>query len=246
MKNSPEQKTKKLALALVVVNYVSSGKTAMARQLLQPRLDDAPIIPIETINKDEGQDNALKADDFRKAMQAVDIMQAEDRSIIIDVGVSNVELFLAKMKTEKAFGDFDYFIVPVNPDKKTMTNSIMLIEDLSNLHKVPASKILVVFNKTEENKSLDEQFGPIINYHSSMKKFTLIRKAVVHASDVFDLIGVGSLIDAANDKTDYRAAMRAATTIEEKEAVSNNRALHKMAGDAVLELDGVFDALFVK
>lgn len=48
-------------LSIVIINYVSVGKTAMARQLLQPRLNNAPIIPIESINKDERQDNALKS-----------------------------------------------------------------------------------------------------------------------------------------------------------------------------------------
>lgn len=231
-------------LSLVVINYVSAGKTAMARQLLAPRLGDAPIIPIETINKDEGQGNALKADDFRKAMQVVDICQSEDKSIIIDVGVSNVELFLGKMKQEKAFDDFDYFIVPVTPDKKTMTNTIMLIEDLSNEYKVPAKKIRVLFNKAAPGTSAEESFKPIFNYHADMKKFTLLPDAVVHDSEVFDLVGVGSLISVSKDTTDLKAAMREAKTTDDKIAISNARALRKMSVDAVEELDSVFKSLF--
>lgn len=230
--------------SVVVINYVSSGKTSMARQLLQPRLDNAPIIPIETINKDEGQNNALKADDFRKAMQAVDMCQAEEKSIIIDVGVSNVERFLMKMKIEKAFDDFDYFIVPVTPDKKTMTNTITLIEDLTAQYKVPAKKILVVFNKASHENSVQHDFAPIFDYHGDMKKFVLRQDAVVHESEVFDMIGGGSLIEASKDETDLMAAMRAATTTEEKINISNARALRKMSVDAVDELDVVFKTLF--
>lgn len=233
--------------SVVLINYVSSGKTSMARQLLLPHLPDcAEIIPIETINKDEGQENALKADDFRKAMQLVDIYQAEDKSCIVDVGVSNAELFLGKMKEEKAFDDFDYFLVPVTPDKKTMTNTIMLIEDLANTHKVPAKKIIVLFNKAPVGVSPEEAFKPIFNYHADMKKFTLKPDAVVHASEVFDMIGHGSLLAVSQDETDLKAAMRAAATIEEKISISNARALRKMSVDAVDELEAVFKTLFGK
>ena len=230
--------------SVVLLNYVSSGKTSMARQLFQPRLGDAPIIPIETINKDEGQENALKADDFRKAMQVVDICQAEDKSIIIDVGVSNVEKFLAKMKMEKAFDDFDCFVVPVMPDDRIMKNTITLIDILADEHKVPAKKIWVLFNKADPAKSVQDQFSPIFNYHADEKKFTLRVDAVVHESEVFKNNGAMNLIDASKDETDLKAAMRAATTTEEKIEISNMRALRKMSVDAVAELDVVFKTLF--
>lgn len=179
-------------------------------------------------------------------MQAVDIFQAEDRSIIIDVGVSNVERFLEKMKIEKAFDDFDYFLVPVMPDIKSMKNTITLIEDLTNTHKVSPNKILVLFNKASHVNSIEETFSPIFNYHADMKKFTLRTSAVVHESEVFDMIGAGSLIDVSNDETNFKEKMRSATTTDEKIAISNARALHKMSVDAVQELDIVFKSLFVK
>lgn len=231
-------------LSIVVINYVSSGKTTIARQLLKPHLDDAPIIPIETINKDEGQENALKADDFRKAMQAVDICQSEERSIIIDVGVSNVERFLTRMRIEMAFDDFDYFLVPVTPDKKTMNNTIALVNDLAQEYKVPAKKILVIFNKLPEDGSTTEEFAPIFKYHEDMKTFTLRPEAVIHASDAFDMVGTGSLIEVSRDGSDLRAAMRDANTDAEKIKISNYRALRKMSIKAVAELNAVFKALF--
>lgn len=230
--------------SVVLINYVSSGKTSMARQLLQPRLGDAPIIPIETFNKDEGQENALKADDFRKAMQAVDMCQAEDKSIIIDVGVSNVERFLAKMKVEKAFDDFDCFIVPVMPERRSLTDTITLIETLADEHKVPAKKIWVLFNKADPGRAVEDQYAPIFAYHANEKKFTLRRDAVVHESEAIEKIGVGSLIELSKGETDFKAAMRAAATTDEKMKVSDMRALHKMAVDAVEELDAVFKTLF--
>ena len=58
------------------------------------------------------------------------------------------------------------------------------------------------------------------------------------------MIGNNSLIDASKDETDFIAAMRAATTIEEKIKISNARALCKMSVDAVEELDMVFKTLF--
>ena len=234
---------------VAVVNYVSCGKSALTRQMFQPAMD-AAIVSIETINKDQHQaDNgAMSAEKFREAMAKIEYhMDVEDKSVIVDVGVSNVEMFLKKLQNEKAFGDFDFFFVPITPDARGLRDSISFIGDLSALYGVPPEKIRAVFNKMPPREEVTEIYAPIFKYHQNGgKKFTLLPNAVVYACDAFPMIGLGELKKAAESTTDLRAAMRAAKNPEEIKAISDARAVRRMAPDLVAELEKVAKILLAK
>lgn len=233
------------ALAIAVLNYVSCGKTTVARQLLSPRMGDAKIVAIESINKDEGQMDAVDASNFRSAMVTVDNLIANDKNVIVDIGASNVEACLTKMKQERAFADFDFFVLPCTPDKRTIANTVSAIHDLVTKFGVDAAKIRVVFNRVPMDSTIPvrEMFAPIFNIGKD-KNIPLSEIAVIHDSEVFDMIGLGSLSEVANSNYDYRALQRQATTDAQRIAVSTKRVLFKMSGDTLFELDGVFDSLF--
>jgi hypothetical protein len=245
VKPTEASETTEIALAIAVLNYVSCGKTTVARQLLSPRLGNAKIVPIESINKDAGQDDAVDASNFRSAMVTVDNLIANDKNVIVDIGASNVEICLSKMKQEKAFSDFDFFVLPATPDKRTIANTVSAIHDLVTKFGVDASKIRVVFNRVPMDSAIPikDMFAPIYNICAD-KKIMLSDIAVIHDSEVFDMIGLGSLAEVAASNYDYRALQRQATTDAQRIAVSTKRVLFKMSGDTLFELDGVFDALF--
>lgn len=230
---------------IVVLNYVSCGKTALTRQMFQPALD-AAIVSIETINKDGKQGDAMSADKFRESMQKVEFHRdVEDKSVVVDVGVSNVELFLSKMKAEYAFDDFDLFFVPITPDDKVISNSIAFLNDLSTLYKIPANKIRVIFNKMPQDEDVKKIYAPIFKYHENEgKKFTILSGAVVHESESFPMIGLGLMKQAAESTTDFRAAMKkAAGSPDELAVISDARAVRRMAPFVVAELDKVAEIL---
>lgn len=233
------------AYAIAVLNYVSCGKTTVARHLLSPRLGNARIVPIETINKDAAQNDAVDASNFRSAMVIVDNLIANDKNVIVDIGVSNVEMCLTKMKQEKAFSDFDYFVFPATPDKRTIANTVSAINDLVVKFGVPASKIRVVFNRVPMDSSvgIKDMYAPIFSICAE-HKIPLSPLAVIYESEVFDMLGHGSLIEVAESNHDYRALQRQAKNDAERIAVATKRVLFKMSGDAVLELDSAFGALF--
>ena len=233
------------ALSVAVLNYVSCGKTTIARQLLSPRLGNAEIIPIETINKDAGQGEAIDAGNFRAAMVKVDTLMANNKSVVVDIGASNIEACLIKMKAEKAFSDFDYFVIPITPDKRTMTNSVNVICDLIKKFGVPPSKIRIVFNrvKSELKMPISEMYASIFKL-AAVSGFPVSELAVIYESEVFDLLGLDDLIAVSKTNLDWRELQRNAKNDAERIKVSTNRVLWKMSGDTVFELDTVFAALF--
>lgn len=227
---------------IVVLNYLSCGKTALTRQMLQPALN-AEIVSIETFNKDatQAKGDVMSAEKFRETMQKMEYYRdAEEKNVVVDVGVSNVELFLTKMKAANAFGDFDFFFVPITPDARGLRDSITLLSDLATVYSVPAEKIRVIFNKVPEGENVTELFSPIFKYHKNEgQKFTILPGAAVRESDAFTLIGIGQLKQAAESTTDLRAAMKAAKDEDEIAAISDARAVRRMAPSLVVELEKV-------
>lgn len=234
---------------IAIVNYVSCGKTALTRQMFQPAMD-AAIVSIETINADQNQAaaGAMSAEKFRAAMAKIEeYMDIEDKSVIVDVGVSNVEMFLKKLQDEKAFGDFDFFFVPITPDARGLHDSIKCISELDSIYGIPPEKIRVIFNKMTPREDVKAIFAPIFNYHQNEgKKFTLLPEAVVYACDAFTMIGSGDLRKAATSTVDLRAAMREAKSKKEIDAISSARAVRRMAPDLVAELEKVAKILLAK
>jgi hypothetical protein len=229
---------------IAVLNYVSCGKSALSRQMFQPALN-AALVSIETINKDGTQGNAMSADKFRETMAKIEYHRdVEDKNVVVDVGVSNIELFLSKMKAENAFGDFDLFFVPITPDVRGLRDSIAFINDLSTNFKVAADKIRVIFNKMPVDEEVTEIFAPIFKYHKNEgQKFTILSGAVVHASESFPMIGLETLKQAAESTSDLRSAMKAAKSENELVAISNARAVRRMAPGVVAELEKVAEIL---
>ncbi len=234
---------------IVVLNYLSCGKTTLTDQMFQPALN-AEIVSIETINKDakQAKGDVMSAEKFRQTMQKMEFYRdAEEKNVIVDVGVSNVELFLTKMKAANAFGDFDFFFVPITPDVRGLRDSIQLLNDLATLYSVPADKIRVIFNKVPDGEVVTELFSPIFKYHKNEgQKFTILPGAVVRESAAFPMIGSGQLKQAAESTSDLRAAMKAAKNDDEIAAISDARAVRRMAPALVAELEKVAKILLAK
>ena len=137
-------------MKVAVLNYTGTvGKTTIAAHLLSPRMNNAPIFAIETINETAeglGVDvEKIRGEKFRDLFKK--LMMLDDA--IIDVGASNVEAFLDGMvKFEDSHLEFDCFIVPVTAGSKEQKETISIIATLADFG-IPADKIRVVFNRVE-------------------------------------------------------------------------------------------------
>jgi hypothetical protein len=230
-------------MKVAVINFSGNvGKTTLARHLLAPRMANATIIPIESINADGYGDNVLKGKEFSELLDGLAVLE----DVVVDIGASNVEDFLGQMRLYKgSHADFDYYLVPTVPNNKQQIDTINTIETLADIG-VPAKNIRVLFNMVEMGTDPEKLFSGLIEYWQSAKKFALRRGAVIHANELYGKIKVGeqSIGEILDDNTDYKELIKTAASTEEKVKFARLLGLKRLAEGVKEELDNVFVALF--
>ena len=234
-------------MKVAVINFSGNvGKTTVAGHLLKPRMGNAPIFSVESINVDATSDGLavekLKGKHYGDLVG--ELMKLDDA--IIDVGASNVEEFIKLMQQyDSSHEEFDYFVVPVVKEKKQQADTINTIHALKQLG-IPKHKIRVVFNKAEVDDDVEVEFESVIGYAERDKGFVANPKAVIHVNEVFErLKSVGiSLGDITADPTDYRSKLREAKDDDEKDHCVRMVALKRLGVTANKNLDAAFSAIF--
>lgn len=234
-------------MKLVVINLSGNmGKTTLAGHMLQPRMGNAQIFSIESVNGN-GTADGLELEQMRaKRFGDLDQQLLMIDNAIIDVGSSNVEEFLKQMQQYSgSHEEFDYFVVPALKEKKQQADTINTIRSLSRLG-VPANKIRLIFNKVDLDDSVEDEFASLFGLAELEKSFVINPEATVHYNEVFDgLKSVGkSLRDITSDSTDYRALMRSTECDEERNYARKMVSLKRLAISANENLDRAFNALF--
>ncbi len=196
-------------MKVAVLNYTGTvGKTTIAAHLLSPRMGDAPIFAVETINETAaglGVDvEQIRGQKFRELFTK--LLKLDDA--IIDVGASNVEAFLdGVVKMDGSHLEIDYFIVPVTPGTKEQKETISLVGTLADMG-IDAEKIRIVFNRVEGDVS--EEFPYVVAYAKKEKSCIANPDAAIFENELFDALGVKKLTLSAllADETDYKALLR--------------------------------------
>lgn len=229
---------------IAVMNFSgNAGKSTISRHLLAPRMNNATVIPIESINSDgDGSDDiAIRGRQFADLMEALAVME----NAVVDVGASNVEDFIGQMKDyHGSHEDFDYFVVPTVPKRKQIRDTIATIDTLHEIG-VPADKIRVVFNMVERDEDVERAFSGLFDFHKDTKSFTLRPGAVIQVSEIFGKIGNVSIKEILNDPTELKAELQAANDPDIKVAISRRIAIKRLAVGVNQELDAVHKTLFV-
>lgn len=235
-------------MKVAILNYCGTvGKTTLAAHMLAPRMANAPIYAIETINESAdklGLDiEKIKGDNFRALFKKLII----EENAIIDVGASNIEDFMTGIiKYNDAHLEIDYFLIPVTPGNKEMRESIAMIEHLAE-NGVTPEKIKVIFNRVEN--PVTEDFAPLFKFHKAKGLFTLAEKAAILETDLFDLLSSqGSTIQAVlDDPTDFKAAaLEARRAGDDKAAMraADRAATKALARTMIKNLDLAYCSLF--
>jgi hypothetical protein len=234
-------------MKVAVLNFSGNvGKTTLAGNLLKPRMRNAPVYAIESLNSDEGS-NGVSVEKMRGRHYG----ELQERlmtldSAIVDVGASNVEEFLKLMQQyHGSHEEFDYFVVPVVKEKKQMADTVNTIRVLSSIG-VPRQKIRIIFNMIEMDDVIEDEFAPLFGLAELEKSFTLNPKAAVYANEVFDkLKEIGkSLVEVDADATDYRARLRESHGDEERELCIKMVAIKRLAVTATKNLDAAYKEAF--
>lgn len=232
-------------MKVAVINFSGNvGKSTVARHLLAPRIPNATVIAVETINSDgDAEADAIRGKQYAMLSEALALA---DGGVVVDVGASNVEEFLGQMKQyQGSHEDFDYFVVPVVPARKQQRDTLNTIDALADMG-IPAKKIRLVFNMVEQDDDPAQVFAGLFSYAAEEKRFTLREDAVIHASDIYaKLQGADNDIKAIlADPIDHKEAIKSAKDADEKLAHAQRLAIKRLAGGVNTELDSVFKTLF--
>jgi len=231
---------------VAVLNYSGNvGKTTVARHLLAPRMAVNGILAVESINADGAEDEAgdrVKGKDYATVIERALL---ED-SVLVDVGASNIEVFMAKMDEYRGSHKvFDYFVIPTTPVEKQQRDTVATVDALRSLG-VQAKAIRVVFNMSD-NDILENQYNLVLEYAgANPAPFALRKGAVLHLNDIYGQLGgyAGqSIKDIANDNTDLKSLLSGADT-GGRQKVARMIAIRMLARGVVEEQDKVFDCLF--
>lgn len=234
-------------MKVAVINFSGNvGKSTVAAHLLKPRLGDAPIFSIESINLDASADGVTvekirgkRFVDLQKQLIALD-------HAVIDVGASNVEEFLRLMEQyEGSHSDFDYFVVPAVKEKKQIADTINTIHALTRIG-IQKPKIRVLLNKVDAEEDVRPDFASLFGLAVLNDSFIINPAAVIYSNDVFEEIKtIGkSLSDVTNDATDYRAKVRETNDPDEKDFFITMVGIKRLAITANRNLDAAYAALF--
>ncbi|ATW29856.1 plasmid stability protein StbB [Candidatus Williamhamiltonella defendens] len=205
-------------MKVAVLNYTGTvGKTTIAAHLLSPRMNNAPIFAIESINETAeglGVDvEKMKGNKFRDLFKKI---MLEDNAII-DIGASNIEEFMNNMiKFDHSHEEIDFFILPVTAGTKEQKESISMLDSLSAIG-IPPNKIRVIFNRVDSN--VLEEFPFIIGFCKKEKSFIANTKCAIWENELFDALSVkGLTVDALmKDETDYKSLLKSKTKASEKD-----------------------------
>lgn len=114
------------------------GKSTVSRQLLAPRLENANVIAVESINSDGTESEAIKGKQFGELTEALAVLD----NASYWYWASNVEDFIKRMtQYHGSHEDFDLFVVPTIPNAKQQRDTVSTIEALSEIG-VPAKKFV--------------------------------------------------------------------------------------------------------
>lgn len=231
-------------MKIAVMNFSGNvGKTTIAKYLLQPRLQDARYLAVETINADGSDGAAMKGSQYGEIIDSLRLLSGD---VVIDVGASNVETFVELMQDYMgSHEEFDYFVIPAVQAPKQQRDTIATIDALNEIGVEP-EKIRVVFNMMERGDDPARVFSGLFDLHRLDYSFALRPEAVVTRSEIWARLkdAKRSLADIAADTTDLKGALARADDPYEKLRLSQEISNRGLAQGVNKQLDGVFRALF--
>lgn len=229
-------------MKLAVINFSGNvGKSTIARHLLAPRMPDARVIAVESINGDEGDGQSMRGFQFGE-LQAY--LQGVD-DVVVDIGASNVEELMRLMHLyQDSHEEFDCFIVPTVPPPKQQQDTIATLADLHSVGVTP-DRIQIVFNMVDDREPLERAFHLLLAFLQEQPIAVANTRCRLGINEVYARIrGTGAdLGEIAGDETDYKRMIALAPDRSEKMALGQRLATRRLARGVVPQLNECFAAL---
>lgn len=227
------------------------GKSSLVNALEFPRMPNATIIRLETINESGisgcNKEIYLKGRDLGKL--ETELAKVEDA--IVDVGASNVETFLLALNSQfESHLAFDYFIVPVlarASAKIEMSEAISTLQTLSKMEIEP-ERIKVIFNRLPKDSSVADECKPLMVLHKKTPIFSLEPESFVYETEAFAALGAidKAYVDMLNDERNYRQELSKIPMEKERERTEMVKWIRAQGTVKMLEreLSAAYQALF--
>lgn len=226
----------------VLNNSGNVGKSTICNHFLHPRIPDADVIRIETINHGGEDGTKISSKDMTSVIEKVDLLDLA----IIDIGSSNIENFIKGMKENSGtHEDIDIYLLPVTPDTKQQKDTCNTVDELVDMGVEPSS-IFILLNRVDTSISLESQFSLLVE--TEILKLTatssLAKCCVIPNTEIFTLIDqIGTTYhDAVHDDTNYRDEIRATKDRELRSILSLKKSCHRL----VLRFDEILSVEFSK
>lgn len=227
-------------MKIIVMNFSGNvGKSIIAQHLLHPRVENAKLISVESINSNGINGETMRGEKFTQIMESAD----EHGNVIIDVGASNVEDFMNQMRNNiGSHEDFDFFVIPVTSKAKQISDSISTLDALSELG-VPKEQIKIVMNMVDCNDVISYEFKDIIQSAKGIADFN--PNAVIFENELFNRLNdeERSIHDIVNDDTNYRELIQGTEDRAQRRLYSHALATKRLATGVQMTLDNVFKTI---
>ncbi|MDM0108466.1 StbB family protein [Variovorax sp. J22R24] len=231
------------------------GKSTLAVHLLAAYSPGSRILSVESINASAANDmqgldvEELGASRFKDIFR--ELMQSEN--IVLDVGASNVSMFMTEMKRFKsAVGEFDLVLVPTVPAAKQQLDTIATIDWLHELG-LDSRKVRVVFNQYagDTQDPVEIVYSQVLGYATADGRGKAVYEphAVIDRNEVFELAKeAGQVVrELAANTADWKAARgeaKRAGDMAALERAMTGQMTHDLAVTAHENLMRVYALLF--
>lgn len=239
-------------MKLAFLNFSGKvGKSTLCNTFAYPRMPDATIIRVETIN-DSGVSGAAKEIYLKGSeLGKLETELAKTNNAIVDIGASNVERFILSLTSQfESHYAFDYFIVPIKADIKAQIEMGEAMKTITALHEmgIEADRIKILFNMLPVEANIEEECKQLIAMHKKMPVFTLNLKAVIHESEAFAALSVAKkpYIEMLADPLNYRQEMNKIPLEKEKDRTEMVKLIRAQGTVKMIdrEMQSAWDALF--
>ena len=229
-------------MKIAVINFSGNvGKSTVARHLLQPRVEGAELISVESLNATEGEAQTIRGRQFADLQEYLQTVP----SAVVDIGASNVEQLLELMRQYRgSHEDFDAFVVPTVPAFKQQQDTIATLVELSRIG-VPSSRVRLLFNMVDDRDEISRSFHPLLSFVAAHPVAQSNLACRLGENDIYArLKSTGmDIAELVRDTTDYKALIAKAGDSAEKLALAHKLATHRLAHGVLPELDACFAAL---
>ena len=225
---------------VVISKAGKAGKSTVAKQLVVPMIQ-AQWIEIETFNE-KGTGSAMTVSG-RKLNSIAEAIAISESNVVLDVGISNYELFMKELaQLSDTAAAIDFWVIPVQPGPAFVNEGISTAKELVERLGVEPNRIIFVPNSVEEPEDMTVDFKVAIAACKATGMHFV--EAPIVQNPVFALMSKREkcIIEFADDAIDWDSKIAAESNTVTRTSLASEKVLHERVKFLARNLRGVWAA----